>query len=98
MERIEIGYRELQGVDPAHVDKLVAMEEPLRQALRNLGHAAPVQWSFFDDGNHNYLFILVDAADPSYRIAQVSPLDLTLEPQQFEELVTTGIRPCAIAG
>jgi hypothetical protein len=94
MGRIEIGYHALQGVHPAYVDKLKNKEAAVRRALATLGHNTPVQWLCIDDDKRNYRFRLVASADQDDCIAQVLPLDLTLEPGQFEKLLAEGKRSC----
>jgi len=98
MGKVEISYRELQGVHPAYVEKLKEKEHAVRRALGKLGRATSVRWSSTDDGKRNDIFRLVGSADRDDCIAQVSPLDLTLESEQFEKLLAEGKRPCVISG
>ncbi|MEN6450116.1 MAG: hypothetical protein ABFC96_06475 [Thermoguttaceae bacterium] len=97
MERIEIDYQGLEGVHPAYRQKLIDREPAFQNALRTLGHATSVVWLYDDDGNHNYLFRLVDSADREFCILRVSPLDLTLDAEAFEELLIRGKRPCVVS-
>ena len=93
MERIGIDYRDLEGVHPAYVEKLLEMEPAVRSALEEFAGATSVRWSCTDDGKGNYSFRLVTDLDDC--IAQVSPLDLTLEPEQFEKMLAEGKRSCS---
>jgi hypothetical protein len=95
MRQMEISYQDLRGVDPAYVEKLRRREEVIRQAIDERGrHDASVRWSYVDDGSRNYVFRLIAATDQNDCIVQVSPLDLTLEPEQFEQILAEGKRSC----
>lgn len=98
MKAMEISYQDLRGVDPTHVEKLKRREEVIRQAIDEMGRSdTSVRWSYVDDGSRNYVFRLVASADQNDCIVQVSPLDLTLEPEQFEQMLAEGKRSCGDA-
>jgi hypothetical protein len=97
MPRIDINYHDLRGIHSAYVEKLKKREPVIRRALGKIGHDTSVRWLCIDDGTGNYRFRLVASTDRDNCIAEVLPLDLTLEPDQFEKLLAEGKRPCAIA-
>ena len=93
MKQTRVDYAELQGVHPAYVAKLKEQEMAIRQALGVLGrHDTSVQWSCIDDGSQNVAFRLAASGDRNDSILQVSPLDLTLTPEQFKQMLAEGKR------
>jgi hypothetical protein len=90
----EISYENLEGIDPLYSDKLRQRENVIRQVLEERGHDSPVRWLCIDDGLQNYIFRLVSATDETDCILQLSPLDLTLESEQFEQMLREGKRSC----
>ena len=95
MKRTEISYRDLLSLDPAYVVRLRRKESVLRRTLNAMDrHDTSVRWSCIDDGSGNYVFRLVTSEDPNDWIIQVSPLDLTREADQFEQLLAEGKRSC----
>ncbi len=95
MRHIEIGYHDLRGMEPVYVEKLRTREQAIRRVLDELGrHDTSVHWSYIDNGSGNYVFRLLAAQDRNDCIVQVSPLDLTLEQEQFERALVEGKRAC----
>jgi hypothetical protein len=95
MKHVEISYQNLQGADPAYVEKLTGIEHMVRRALEEMGRQdTSVRWLSIEDELHNHVFQLVASDDEVDCILQVAPLDLTLEPDEFERMLTEGRRSC----
>jgi hypothetical protein len=94
MERIEISYQSLQETQPGYVAMLKQKEPAVRRALERSSNTTSARWSCAEDAAGNVVFHLHATTGGPDCIAQVLPLDLTLEPEQFEELLVTGARPC----
>jgi hypothetical protein len=80
-----VSYAELGEVDPIYVDLLRDHESAVRRVLDQLGRPDPMRWTAITDGQGNQAFVLL-AAD-GLRLAQVTPLDLTLPRGDFEHLL-----------
>jgi len=94
MGKIDVSYADLEGIDPAYVAKLREKEEAVRQAIAKIGRSCSVRWLPFDAGQKHLFFRLTAYSDRADCIAQVSPLDLTLDADAFEKEIVEGKRPC----
>ncbi|REJ65674.1 MAG: hypothetical protein DWQ31_17195 [Planctomycetota bacterium] len=94
MSKIEINYDDVQGVDEVYVENLKQHEDAIRNAIAKIGRSTWVRWTCEEVGNGNLFFRLVSYSDRSDCIARISPLDLTLESDEFEKLITEGKRTC----
>jgi hypothetical protein len=94
MAKIDVSYTDLEGIDPAYVERLQEQEHAVRQAVAKIGRSCSVRWVPFDTGQEHLFFRLTAYSDRADCIAQVSPLDLTLAPDAFEKLIVEGERPC----
>lgn len=94
MSKIVVSYDDLEGVDPGYLQRLNEKEHAVCQAMAKLARYTSVRWTETDDGAGHTLFKLL-TYDRANCIAQVTPLDLTLDAEAFEKLVTEGRRPCS---
>lgn len=94
MSRIVVSYDDLQGADPGYVQRLKDKESAVQQAMAKIARYVSVRWTIADDGQGHTLFRLF-TYDRSDCIAQFTPLDLTLDADVFEKLITEGKRPCS---
>ena len=94
MAEIDVSYADLEGIDAAFVDRLREKEYAVRQAIAKIGRSCFVRWVPFDAGQKHLFFRLTAYSDRADCIAQVSPLDLTLDSDVFERLIVEGKRPC----
>jgi hypothetical protein len=95
MGKIDVSYDDLAGICAAYIDKLRDKEEAVRQAIARIGRSCSVRWVPFDAGQNHLFFRLTAYPNRADCIAQVSPLDLTLDADTFEKLIVEGKRPCA---
>ena len=95
MSRTLIVYQGLHGAHRDYVAKLKRREPMIRRALCDLGRPdTSVRWSYIDDGSRTDVFRLLASEDRNDCIFQVSPLDVTLDPEQFERMLAEGKRSC----
>ncbi len=94
MSEIVVSYEDLTSVDPGYLQRLKEKEHAVRQAMAKLARYTSVRWTVTDDGAGHTLFKLL-THDRANCIAQVAPLDLTLDADAFEKLITEGKRPCS---
>jgi hypothetical protein len=95
MAKIDVSYADLDGIDPAYLEKLREKEHAVRQAVAKIGRSCSVRWVRFDAGQERLFFRLTAYSDRADCIVQVSSLDLTLDPDAFEKLIVQGERPCS---
>jgi hypothetical protein len=62
--------------------------------LAKTGSYTSALWTRVADSHGNVLFRLIPYSDPETCIAQITSLDLTLEPPLFENLIAEGGRRC----
>lgn len=94
MAKIDVSYADLKGIDPAYVARLREKEDVVRQAVAKIGRSCSVRWTPIFVGETNLWFRLTAYSDRDDCIAQVSPLDLTLDAEVFEKVIVEGQRPC----
>ena len=93
MSKIVVSYDDLEGVDPGYLQRLKDKEHAVQQAMAKLARYTSVRWAVTDDAGHTLFKLLT--YDRANCIAQVAPLDLTLDADAFERLITEGRRPCS---
>ena len=93
MSKIAVSYDDLQDVNPGYVQRLKEKEEAVQRAMAKIAHYTSVCWLSGDDSDERTFFWLL-TYDRSDCIARFSPLDLTLESDAFEELITEGRLAC----
>jgi CheY-like chemotaxis protein len=91
---IVIDSEHLAGIDPQYVVALKRQDNAVRRALASIGMYTSVHWTATVDLDGTILFRLIPYSEPETCIAQVTSLDLTLEPSLFEKLISEGARPC----
>jgi CheY-like chemotaxis protein len=91
---VVIDSEHLAGIDPQYVAALKRQDDAVRRALVAIGKYTSVLWVASADPDGNILFRLIPYSDPETCIAQVTSLDLTLEPSLFAKLITEGVRRC----
>ena len=94
MGKIDVSYADLEGIDPAYIERLREKEGAVRQAVAKIGRSTSVRWVPLDAGQEHLFFRLTAYSNRADCIAQVSPLDLTLDADAFEKLIVEGKRPC----
>ncbi len=91
MSKIAVSYDDLRDVDPGYVQRLKDKEKAVQRAMAKIARYTSVRWMSADDSEgHTFFWLLT--YDRSDCIARFSPLDLTLESDAFEKLITEGKR------
>ena len=90
MSKIAVSYDDLQDVDPGYVQRLKEKEEAVQRAMANIARYTSVRWMSGNDSEGT----LSSGCSPTTEAtaSRFSPLDLTLESDAFEELITEGRR------